>query len=210
MSSWSTLSVDISMECKSRGLQGLLWVIHWFGMNTVATFNPFTVIRPKRKTWNKGEKKKKGSAQMVRIARLLQALSNSLAGNLHSFVRQLVILPSACQETHNRFIVPVNKSFRSSQTYYRLMQRERASRPSSPLGLITRTTGFQTPMRSPELGRFVETRIYSCQIHFWGLNHISRWAMNTADSQAWLPFCCTNSTSFYTPPVFQWNSAYAF
>lgn len=91
----------------------------------MATFNPFTVIRPKRKTKNKGEKKKKGSAQMVRIARLLQALSNSLASNLHSFVRQLVILPSACQETHNRFIVPVNKSFRSSQTYYRLMQRER-------------------------------------------------------------------------------------
>lgn len=37
---------------------------------------------------------------------------------------QLVILPSACQETHNRFIVPVNKSFRSSQTYYCLMQWE--------------------------------------------------------------------------------------
>lgn len=126
---------------------------------------------------------------MVRIARLLQALSNSLASNLHSFVRQLVILPSACQETHNRFIVPVNKSFRSSQTYYSLMQRERASRPRSPLGLITRTSGFQTPMRSPELGRFVGTPIYSCQIHFWGLNHFSRWAwraMNTADSHAWL------------------------
>jgi len=62
---------------------------------------------------------------MVRIARLLQALSSSLASNLHSFVLQLVILPSACQETHNRFIVPVNKSFRSSQTYYGLMQREK-------------------------------------------------------------------------------------
>lgn len=129
---------------------------------------------------------------MVRIARLLQALSNSLASNLHSFVRQLVILPSACQETHNRFIVPVNKSFRSSQTYYGLMRRERASRPGSPLGLITRTSGFQTPMRSTKLGRFVETPSYSCQIHFWGLNHFSRWAgraMNTADSQAWPHFC---------------------
>lgn len=51
-------------------------------------------------------------------------LSESLACNLHSFVWQLVILPSACQETHNRFIVPVNKSFKSSQTYYCRMQRE--------------------------------------------------------------------------------------
>lgn len=39
-------------------------------------------------------------------------------------MRQLVILPSACQETHNRFIVPVNKSFRSSHTYYSIMQWE--------------------------------------------------------------------------------------
>lgn len=59
-------------------------------------------------------------------------LSESLACNLHSFVRQLVILPSACQETHNRFIVPVNKLFKSSQTHYCLMQREQEPHAGPP------------------------------------------------------------------------------
>lgn len=69
-------------------------------------------------------RKKPRSPQTPQKAGYSTGLLESLACNLHSFVRQLVILPSACQETHNRFIVPVNKSFRSSHTYYCLMHWE--------------------------------------------------------------------------------------
>lgn len=69
-------------------------------------------------------RKKQRSPQTLQKARYSTGLLESLACNLHSFVWQLVILPSACQETHNRFIVPVNKSFRSSLTYYCLMHWE--------------------------------------------------------------------------------------